>query len=258
MRRLLAGLASITLSACGSGERFEGKYQSVEEQFQGIDLNWLEQTLETADEDGLLLLTSQGALYPIPANGTPGEPVWMNEISDIGLVRGGYQDLRERPEWQGLGRPLLILPVDANALWLRKTEAICASMTGTEEMLFILWGGNDLHSQVTRCWSSHCADYPAIGIDLLVQSGASSSSAWHFRWGNPYGRYTWQDGEVPTEAPYPYTEVETAEELVAQLQSRFPPEKVVHFRPADDQPVSEVLRLKRAFHEAGFLYVDLE
>lgn len=228
------------------------------ESFPEIDSVWMAEKFHLSQADGVFVLRADGTLYTQKLGSSPTQDVTPKPKEQLsylwyrGLDMSNPSRIAQLPTILFLIEPGCKAEIFVGMFWL------CHSLEITQDTYFVEWNQERMIPQRTRISGSHCLNYPEYGLILDVETSQSSSGAWHFRWGNPWGSFNGVPlDQVIEEKPYPWTEVETFPKLIAQLKARFQLDKTIHLRMHPDQLISEVLELVEAFHLEGFQYVEL-
>lgn len=131
-------------------------------------------------------------------------------------------------------------------------------MQTTQEVELRLWNEDIQFRQRTIPLLSHSSLYPEYGFYAFVESEQASNSAWHYRWGNPQGRCIGMEDSIAGQQIVPWTECESIEAVIAQLQNHYSPDKTIHLVPDLQQSAAAVLRNAVKLKQAGFAYVVID
>lgn len=256
-RTLACAMILAAASAC-SQENVLEQYPGLLEACPGLEDAWFQGVLSGIPEDGVFLLAQDGQLrtqrkgHPITAS------LAFEEQNDFRFTCIGNPSLDEEATLAQLQRPMILVEPGTNAAALTRLLHLCAWLPKSDAVYVGMWNGNDIVTQITVCYSTHCADYPESGLMVRVETLPAENGGWTFRWGKPDGLYGWTGNEPVEDEPLPFRPAATLDDLVQQLQQHCPPDKVIHLWPAANHDAADVLRCMRGIYEAGFLYVDLE
>lgn len=229
------------------------------ESFPQIDSAWLAEKFHQSQADGVFVLMANGTLHTQKLGSLPTPNLAPKPKDQPYFMWYREMDYRNPSRIAQLPTILFLIEPGCKADVFADAFEICHAVEITQDTYVVEWNQEGMIEQRTRNYASHTQNYPEYGLMLKVQTAESSSGAWHFRWGNPMGVI---DGSLfldqgIEEKPYPWTEVETLPNLIAQLKANFQFDKTIHLRMNRNQLVSEILQLVEAFHQAGFQYVQI-